>query len=96
VARSAQHEVHVEQNPIGADFLCTLHQKFQFNGNRMGSGRCDFSLLLLYILIENYTTFPLKSIPLIEDKPVALQVQQQHKNDDKHGYKTRDYQAVLS
>jgi len=46
VARSAQHEVHVEQNPIGADFLCTLHQKFQFNGNRMGSGRCDFSLLL--------------------------------------------------
>jgi hypothetical protein len=50
----------------------------------------------LYILIENYTTFPLKSIPLIEVKPVALHRQQQHKNDDKHGYKTRDYQTVLS
>ena len=49
----------------------------------------------VYILIENYTTFPLKSIPLIEVKPVALQIQQQHKNDDKHGYKTRDYQTVL-
>ena len=49
----------------------------------------------MYILIENYTTFPLKSIPLIEVKPVALQIQQQHKNDDKHGYKTRDYQTVL-
>ena len=49
----------------------------------------------MYILIENYTTFPLKSIPLIEVKPVALHWQQQHKNDDKHGYKTRDYQAVL-
>ena len=51
--------------------------------------------LKMYILIENYTTFPLKSIPLIEVKPVALQIQQQHKNDDKHGYKTRDYQTVL-
>jgi hypothetical protein len=42
VARSAEHEVHVEQNPIGAYFLCTLHQKFQFNGNRMGAGRRVF------------------------------------------------------
>jgi hypothetical protein len=50
----------------------------------------------MYLLIENYTTFPLKSIPLIEVKPVALQRQQQHKNDDKHGYKARDYQTVLS
>ena len=46
MARSAQHEVHVEQNHNGAGFLCTLRQKFQFNGIRMVSGRCVFSLLL--------------------------------------------------
>jgi len=53
-------------------------------------------IIPVYLLIENYTTFPLKSIPLIEVKPVALHRQQQHKNDDKHGYKTRDYPKVLS
>ena len=51
---------------------------------------------LVYILIEKGTTFQLKSIPLIEVKPVALQMQKQHKNDDKHGYKTRDYQTIFS
>jgi hypothetical protein len=50
----------------------------------------------MYILIEKYTTFPLKSIPLIGVKPVALQDKKQHKNDDKHGNQTRDYQAVFS
>jgi hypothetical protein len=45
VARSAQHEVHVEQNHHGIGFLCTLRQKFQLNGIRMGSGTCIFSVL---------------------------------------------------
>ncbi|MCK9423808.1 MAG: hypothetical protein M0Q38_14555 [Bacteroidales bacterium] len=54
-----------------------------------------FTFLNLYILIEKGTTFQLKSIPLIEVKPVALQTQKQHKNDDKHGYKTRDCPKVL-
>lgn len=48
MARSARHEVHVEQNHHGAGFLCTLHQKFQFNGSRMGSGRCVFSVFFLF------------------------------------------------
>ena len=41
---------------------------------------------MVYILIEKGTTFQLKSIPLIEVKPVALQMQKQRKNDDKYGY----------
>jgi hypothetical protein len=49
----------------------------------------------MYILIENGTTFLLKTIPLIEVKPVALQMQKQHKNDDKYGYQTRNYHTVL-
>ena len=36
----------------------------------------------MYLLIEKGTTFYLKSIPLIEVKPVALHVQKQHKTDD--------------
>jgi hypothetical protein len=50
----------------------------------------------MYILIEKGTTFPLKSIPLIEVKPVALRTQKQRKTDDKHGYQTRDYQTIFS
>ena len=50
----------------------------------------------LYILIEKGTTFQLKSIPLIEVKPVALRTQKQRKTDDKHGYQTRDYQTIFS
>ena len=50
----------------------------------------------MYILIEKGTTFSLKSIPLIEVKPVALHEQKQRKTDDKYGYQTRDYQALLS
>jgi len=46
VARSAQHEVQVEQNQNGAVFLCTLRQEFQFNGIRMGYWSCFFSVLL--------------------------------------------------
>ena len=45
MARSAQHEVHVERNQSGAVFLCTLRQEFQFNGNRLSSGTCVFSVL---------------------------------------------------
>jgi hypothetical protein len=48
VARSAEHEVHVEQNHNGVGFLCTLRQKFQFNGIRMGSGRYVFTLPLTF------------------------------------------------
>ena len=44
MARSAQHEVQVEQNHNGAVFLCTLRQKFQIICIRMGPGRCIFSL----------------------------------------------------
>lgn len=50
----------------------------------------------MYILIEKGTTFQLKSIPLIEVKPVALRTQKQRKTDDKHGYQTRDYQTIFS
>jgi len=53
-------------------------------------------LTTLYILIEKGTTFQLKSIPLIEVKPVALRTQKQRKTDDKHGYQTRDYQTIFS
>jgi len=49
----------------------------------------------MYLLIEKFTTFSLKSLPLIEVKPVALLVQKQHKNDDKYGYQTRDYQTIF-
>jgi len=52
-------------------------------------------LVFLYLLIENGTTFLLKTIPLIGVKPVALQMQKQHKNDDKYGYQARNYQTVL-
>ncbi len=51
--------------------------------------------IYLYLLIENGTTFLLKTIPLIGVKPVALQMQKQHKNDDKYGYQARNYQTVL-
>ncbi len=50
---------------------------------------------MVYLLIENGTTFLLKTIPLIGVKPVALQMQKQHKNDDKYGYQARNYQTVL-
>ena len=52
-------------------------------------------ILRVYLLIENGTTFLLKTIPLIGVKPVALQMQKQHKNDDKYGYQARNYQTVL-
>lgn len=48
MARSAQHEVHVEQNHDGAGFLCTLHHKFQFNGIRKGSGICVILVVFLF------------------------------------------------
>ena len=51
MARSAEHEVQVELNHNGAGFLCTLRQKFQFNGIRMGSGRCVFSLPLTFEVV---------------------------------------------
>jgi hypothetical protein len=83
VARSAQHEVHVEQNHNGAGFLCTLRQYFQFNGIRMGSGRCVFSLPLAFevdpftaatIQLQGFDTFQNKDgqyniNPIFEDIP---------------------------
>ncbi len=57
---------------------------------------CHNGTKRLYILIEKGTTFQLKSIPLIEVKPVALRTQKQRKTDDKHGYQTRDYQTIFS
>jgi hypothetical protein len=56
VARSAQHEVHVEQNHNGAGFLCTLRQKFQFDDIRMGSGICVFLMF-----------FPFQETPFIAE-----------------------------
>ena len=61
-----------------------------------GNAPVEIEIHLLYILIEKGTTFQLKSIPLIEVKPVALRTQKQRKTDDKHGYQTRDYQTIFS
>jgi hypothetical protein len=50
----------------------------------------------LYILIEKYTTFSLKSIPLINSNPLLWQGSSNTKQDDKYGYETRDYEALFT
>ena len=50
----------------------------------------------LYILIEKYTTFSLKSIPLINSNPLLWQRSSNTKQDDKYGYETRDYEALFT
>ena len=59
MARSAQHEVHVEQNPNGAGFSMHFTQKFQFNCIRMGSGRCVISVLFPFEVV------PLTAAPIL-------------------------------
>jgi hypothetical protein len=50
----------------------------------------------VYILIEKYTTFSLKSIPLINSNPLLWQGSSNTKQDDKYGYETRDYEALFT
>ncbi|NLH78749.1 MAG: hypothetical protein GX465_17140 [Acidobacteria bacterium] len=50
----------------------------------------------LYILIEKYTTFSLKSIPLIMLNQLLWERKSNTKTDDKYGYETGDYKAVFS
>jgi hypothetical protein len=50
----------------------------------------------MYILIEKYTTFSLKSIPLIMLNQLLWERKSNTKTDDKYGYETGDYKAVFS
>ncbi|MCE5226129.1 MAG: hypothetical protein LLG05_09770, partial [Porphyromonadaceae bacterium] len=49
----------------------------------------------LYILIEKYTTFLLKSIPLKMFNALLCGIKSNIKTDDKDGYKTRNFKAVF-
>ena len=51
---------------------------------------------LMYILIEKYTTFSLKSIPLLKFNKLLWILKSNSKPDDKNGYKTRNFEKVLS
>jgi hypothetical protein len=73
-----------------SQFVTPYHPDIQSSATSKETGHN-----LLYLLIENGTTFLLKTIPLIGVKPVALQMQKQHKNNDKYGYQTRNYQTIL-
>ncbi len=50
----------------------------------------------LYILIEKYTTFSLKSIPLLVFNELLKKIKSNAKADDKNGYETRNLEKVLS
>jgi hypothetical protein len=50
----------------------------------------------LYILIEKYTTFHLKSIPLISANLLLWDLLSNTKRDDEYGYKTRDHETLFS
>jgi hypothetical protein len=50
----------------------------------------------LYILIEKYTTFLLKSIPLIKFNKLLWSRKSNKITDDKYGYETRDFKALFS
>ncbi len=50
----------------------------------------------LYILIEKYTTFSLKSIPLIKSNQLLWSRSSNTKQDDKYGFETRDYKALFT
>ena len=51
---------------------------------------------LVYILIEKYTTFPLKSIPLVVFNKLLWIDKSNIIKDDKNGYETRDFQTIFS
>ena len=50
----------------------------------------------LYILIEKYTTFSLKSIPLLVFNELLIKTTSNAKTYDKNGYETRNLKKVLS
>ncbi len=50
----------------------------------------------MYILIAKYTTFSLKSIPLIMLNQLLWERKSNTKTDDKYGYETGDYKTVFS
>ena len=50
----------------------------------------------MYILIEKYTTFSLKSIPLIKTNQLLWSRSSNTKQDDKYGFETRDYKALFT
>jgi hypothetical protein len=49
VARSAQHEVQVELNPLPADFLCTLRVGYAGTHGRDAAGSLGFDSVFCYI-----------------------------------------------
>jgi len=54
------------------------------------------SFPLVYILIEKYTTFSLKSIPLLMFNELLWEKKSNIKADDKDGYETRNLEKILS
>lgn len=52
--------------------------------------------VLLYILIEKYTTFSLKSIPLLVFNELLIKTTSNAKTYDKNGYEARNLEKVLS
>ena len=50
----------------------------------------------LYILIEKYTTFSLKSIPLLVFNELLIKTTSNAKTYDKNGYEARNLEKVLS
>ena len=50
----------------------------------------------MYILIEKYTTFSLKSIPLLMFNELLWKFKSNAKTYDKNGYKARNLEKVLS
>jgi hypothetical protein len=53
-------------------------------------------LTLMYILIEKYTTFSLKSIPLLMFNELLWKFKSNAKTYDKNGYEARNLEKVLS
>ena len=58
--------------------------------------RMELFLMRMYILIEKYTTFSLKSIPLIKSNQLLWSRSSNTKQDDKYGFETRDYKALFT
>ena len=50
----------------------------------------------MYILIEKYTTFSLKSIPLLVFNELLIKITSNAKTYDKNGYEARNLEKVLS
>ena len=51
---------------------------------------------IVYILIEKYTTFSLKSIPLLVFNELLIKITSNAKTYDKNGYEARNLEKVLS